>query len=118
MAATGAVSLYHVIGVTPGWTSEGKSGVWREGRPEETTTIEQDQLSATYASLTISHIDVPDLAFIGCPHCSLREIEEVTRLMEGRRAKKGVRFRLCTSRRVGSIASKKGLITRLEAAGV
>ncbi|MFQ6096067.1 MAG: aconitase X catalytic domain-containing protein, partial [Candidatus Bathyarchaeia archaeon] len=119
MAATGAVPLYHVMGVTPEWLSEGESGgFWREGKPEEATVVEEEQLKDACATLTTSRIDVPDLAFIGCPHCSVSEIQQVARLMEGRRMKKDVRFWLCASRRVESLARRKGLIAKLEAAGV
>lgn len=119
MAASGAVSLYHVIGITPEWPlrSEAKD-VWHGGKPEEVAIVDQRQLSNAYSGLTTSPVDAPDLAFIGCPHCSVSEIEQVTRLMEGRKVRKGVRFWLCTSRHVKSLAEKRGLITRLEAAGV
>lgn len=119
MAASGAVSLYHVIGVTPEWPSKDKKGdMWRGGKPEEVTVFDQRQLKEAYSSLTTSPIGVPDLAFVGCPHCSLSEIEQVARLMESRKMKRDVRFWVCTSRQVKSLAEKRGLITRLEAKGV
>jgi len=119
MAASGAVSLYHVMGVTPEWASRNKKGgMWREGKPEEVTVIEKGQLRDAYSSLTTSSINIPDLAFIGCPHCSLSEIEQVAQLAEGRKLKRDVRFWVCTSRQVKSLAEKRGLITKLEAKGI
>jgi len=120
MAASGAVALYHVMGVTPEWLLKSGSGgqLWREGKPEETVKVDRRQLKDAYSSLTTSPIDVPDLAFVGCPHCSVSEIEEVAQLMEDKKVKRGRRFWLCTSRHVKSLAEKGGLITRLEAAGI
>ncbi len=119
MAASGAVSLYHVMGVTPEWPSKSKAGdMWRGGKPEEVTVIDQRQLKDAYSSLTTSPTAVPDLAFVGCPHCSLSEIEQVAQLTEGRKMKRDVRFWVCTSRQVKSLAEERRLITRLEAKGV
>ena len=120
MAASGAVALYHVMGVTPEWPlkSGGGGQLWRGGKPEETVKVDGRQLKGAYSSLTTSPIDVPDLAFVGCPHCSVSEMEEVAQLTEGKKVKKGRRFWLCTSRHVKSLAEKRGLITRLEAAGI
>ena len=119
MGASGAVSLYHVKGVTPEWPLENKArSMWLEGRPEEVVTVDQGQLKEAYSSLTTTRIDVPDLAFVGCPHCSISETEQVAKLMEGRRVKRDKRFWLCTSRHVKAEADRKGLTARLERAGV
>jgi len=119
MAASGATSLYHVMGVTPEWPSESSSrDMWREGEPDEVTAIDQRQLGDAYSSLTTSPIDVPDLAFIGCPHCSISEIEQVAQLTEDRKLKGDVRFWVCTSRQVKSLAEKRGIIKKLEAKGI
>jgi predicted aconitase len=120
MAASGAVALYHVMGVTPEWRlkSEGGGQLWREGKPEERVKVDRRQLKDAYSSLTTSPTYVPDLAFVGCPHCSVSEMEEVAKLMEGKEVKRDRRFWLCTSRHVKSLAEKKGLITRLEATGI
>lgn len=119
MAASGAVSMYHILGVTPECPVGTKAGrVWREGKPEETIIVDQKQLDDAYSSLTTSKTDVPDLAFIGCPHCSLSEIEQLAQLMQDRKIKKGARFWLCTSRHVKALADERGLTARLEASGV
>ncbi len=120
MAASGAAALYHVMGVTPEWPlkSEGGGRLWREGRPEETVQVDRRQLKDAYSSLTTSPIEFPDLAFVGCPHCSISEIGELAQLMEGKNVKRGRRFWLCTSRHVKALAEKGGLIARLEAAGM
>lgn len=59
----------------------------------------------------------PSLIFIGCPHCSLREIREIAKELRGRRVKKGVKLFISTSRSIYAMASKLGLLDVLERAG-
>lgn len=59
----------------------------------------------------------PALVFIGCPHCSLREIKDIARELQGRKVKKNVKLLISTSRSVYAMASKLGLLEVLERAG-
>lgn len=59
----------------------------------------------------------PALIFIGCPHCSLREVKEIARELQGRRVKEDVKLFISTSRSVYAMASKLGLLDVLERAG-
>lgn len=59
----------------------------------------------------------PTLVFIGCPHCSLREIREIALGLQGRRVKEGVLMIISTSRSVYYMALKEGLIEAVERAG-
>ncbi|MEM4577133.1 MAG: aconitase X catalytic domain-containing protein [Candidatus Nezhaarchaeales archaeon] len=59
----------------------------------------------------------PTLVFIGCPHCSLREIREIALELQGRRVKEGALMLISTSRSVYAMASKEGLLEALERAG-
>jgi predicted aconitase len=78
MAASGAVALYHVDGVTP--------EICRLDfeEPAEKITIERDQLEYVYESRRRTCRE-PDLITIGCPHCSAAELERAARLLEGKR---------------------------------
>jgi predicted aconitase len=59
----------------------------------------------------------PTVIFIGCPHCSLREIKEIAEKIKGGRVKKDVMFIISTSRSVYERASKLGLLDVIESAG-
>ncbi len=67
MAASGAVALYHVYGVTP----EICKLDFEE--PAEKITIERDQLESVYESRRKACRE-PELITIGCPHCSAAEL--------------------------------------------
>ncbi len=80
MAASGAVALYHVAGVTP------EAGKYEP--PREKVTIEEKQIKAVYQSTMSS--GEPDLIAFGCPHSSVSELEKLARLLDGKKVKKEV----------------------------
>jgi hypothetical protein len=107
MAASGAVALYHVEGVTP----EAQGG---DVLTAETETIVLGSLDEGYAALN-SPQDEIDLVSIGCPHASLVEIEEVARWLGGKRVK--AKLWITTARETRERAQEKGLVELIEAAG-
>lgn len=107
MAASGAVALYHVEGVTP----EAQA---RDVGAAEAETIIVDSLDEGYAALN-SPVDEIDLVSIGCPHASLAEIEDIARWLEGKRVK--ARLWITTAREIKERAQEKGLVELIEAAG-
>ncbi len=107
MAASGAVALYHVAGVTP-----------EADRPDmlvpDHETLIVDDLQPAYAALN-SDVREIDLVWLGCPHSSLEEIAEVVRLLAGRRVK--AVLWITTAREVRQIAEAEGLVAAVEASG-
>jgi predicted aconitase len=59
----------------------------------------------------------PTVVFIGCPHCSLREVKEIAEELKGRRVRGDVTFLVSTSRGVYRKASELGLLDVFERAG-
>jgi len=113
MAASGAVALYHVEGVTP----EALAG---DVVTAEAETVVIDSLDEGYAALNSptgfsATQDKIDLVSIGCPHASLAEIEEVARWLEGKRVK--AKLWVTTARETKERAQERGLVERIEAAG-
>lgn len=107
MAASGAVALYHIEGVTP----EALAGnVIRPGA--ERLVI--DNLAPGYAALD-GPSEAVDLVSIGCPHASLAEIEAVADYLAGRRVQAALW--ITTARATRQAAEAAGLLARLEAAG-
>ena len=109
MAASGAVALYHVAGVTP---EADRSGVLV---PDHETLIVAD-LQPAYAALNSDvHGNEIDLVWFGCPHASLEEIAEVVRLLARRRVKAALW--ITTAREVREQAEAEGLVAAIEASG-
>jgi len=73
MAATGAVALYHVEGVTPDAQKYRYdiSGL-------ETIPVEGKEIAEIFTDIPV------DAVALGCPHCSPAELAEVARLLAGK----------------------------------
>lgn len=76
-----------------------------EKRQLETLSIEKRDLDNTAESLYTTS-EMPDLTFIGCPHCSLNEVRSVARALEGKKVRKDMKFWVCTSRHIKIKAEK------------
>jgi predicted aconitase len=87
MAASGAVALYYVEGVTP--------EADKYEAPLETITIEERQIKEIYESpcqtpyLNTGSCE-PDLIAFGCPHSSPDELSKLAHLLNGKKVKKEV----------------------------
>ena len=107
MAASGAVGLYHVEGVTP-----------EAGRPDilsrSPATLVVDDLRPGYALLN-SSLDEIDFVSLGCPHASLREVEEIAGWLAGKRVKALLWITLAEA--VRQEAVRRGWAAQIEAAG-
>jgi len=108
LAASGAVALYHVEGVTP---EAGEPGIIAPGA--ETLVVES--LAGGYAMLDDDAGDEIDLVWIGCPHASLAELAQVVELLAGRRVRAALWVTM--ARELRAEAARAGLVAALEALG-
>jgi predicted aconitase len=77
MAATGAVALFHVEGVTP----ESKQNHY-DLSGLETIPVELSEVSRLFTEIPV------DAVAVGCPHCSTEELSEIGRLLAGKKVTK------------------------------
>lgn len=112
MAATGAVALYHVEGVTPEVLETPELVGPSSASQMETLIIEE--LSSGYALLS-DDVDAIDLVWIGCPHASLAEIARVADLIRGQPLR--LPLWITCARPVRAVAAERGLVDVIEAAG-
>jgi len=80
----------------------------------ETIAIETEDIKEAASGLC-STAQAPDLVFIGCPHCSLKEVKSVASLLEGKKVRKDAELWVCTSRHVRERA--KNYVDIIERAG-
>lgn len=97
MAASGAVALYHIQGLTPEADLVKSKGL-------ETIGIGKSEIKETYNKLNTGK--TPDIVIFGCPHASLREISTLADKLDGKKLKKPVW--ICTSRMVKEAAERMG----------
>jgi predicted aconitase len=106
MAASGAVALYHIEGMTP-------EAHMMETKGLDRLSVGDKELNETFSKLSTGK--EPDIVILGCPHSSLKEIMSVSRKLEGKKLKKPLW--VCTSRMVKEAANRMGFTQIIEAAG-
>jgi len=104
----GAKPLFYIKGITP--ASE------QQNQPKESLTIEAADIKNAYDNINDQVTDI-ELVCVGCPHCSIKEISEITELIKGKKVAAGTEFWVATSRSAKQLADKRGYTSVIEAAG-
>jgi predicted aconitase len=104
----GSKPLFYMQGITPG------AGVHQP--PREKITIENADLKEAYDKINDEATDI-DLVCVGCPHCSIKEIAELARLIEGKKVSAKTEFWVATSRTAKQLADQRGYTLIIEKAG-
>lgn len=113
-ASSGAVGLFHVVGVTP--EAPTRKAVLGGMPPERVIRLTPDMVRAARDRLsTVSGAQI-DAVALGSPHFSLEEVAELERLLAGRRA--AAPIYVCTGRHVVRALERDGRLKPLEAANV
>ena len=104
----GAQPLFYIQGITPGTDSLSV--------PSDKATVEEHDLKEAYDNINDQVTDI-ELVCVGCPHCSIKEIAQIAKLMEGKRVAENTEFWVATSRTAKQIADKRGYSEIIERAG-
>jgi len=115
-ASSGAVAMFHAIGVTP--EAPTAQDAFHGRLPLRTVEVTPERLVAVRDVLsTVS--DGPLAAVsVGTPHASAAELDELSHLMGDGRVNSGIDFFVSTGRDVLAQAEKAGTAARLRDAGV
>ncbi|MEM2117669.1 MAG: aconitase X catalytic domain-containing protein [Candidatus Bathyarchaeia archaeon] len=81
----------------------------------EKVSVKTDDIKRTKEELTTAATQKPDLIFIGCPHCSLSEIRQITDCIGTKKVKTETELWICTSRFIKDKARK--YIGKIEQSG-
>jgi len=114
-ASSGAVALFHIVGVTP--EAPTLEAAFQGRVPIEEHRITMQQLRDTRRELTTAAGTKLDMVVLGSPHFSLAEFGQLAPLMEGKRRHPDVQFLVTTSRIMSSLACEAGLLASIEAFG-
>ena len=115
MASSGAVGLYHWVGVTP--EAPDMQAALHGREPVEEHRLDASDLARTRAELTTAVGEALDLVVLGSPHFSLSEFQLLRPLVEGRRRHEEVRFNVTCGRGVRAIAEAQGVLDPILAFG-
>ncbi len=116
-ASSGAVGLFHVIGVTP----EAKTAevAFGGGTPKRTIRLTEGMLESARAALSTVNLSVGDsidVVAIGSPHLSSAELRTLDEMLGERHC--AIPIYACTGRHALSEVAAEGLEARLTAKGV
>jgi len=114
-ASSGAVALFHVVGVTP--EAPTLEAAFQGRAPLSSTTVGMPELRAARLELTTATGDGLDMVLLGSPHFSLAEFRQLAPLLVGQVRRPRVRFLVTTSRAVALLAERSGLLEPLRRFG-
>jgi len=99
----GGAPLFHIDGITPNRTEV----------PEEKVIVSQEDIDNAVKEMN----DTGDVEFIflGCPHCSIEELERISELLRGKKVKK--ELWIGVARPIKKIADEKGYSEIIEQSG-
>jgi predicted aconitase len=115
-ASSGAVGLFHIIGVTP--EAPDIETCFRNGTPKDTVAVTRDMIDSAESRLNQGACSMPDFITLGCPHYSVDEFETLEEYLDSRKIKKGIEFWVFTSRKTYESIKRKKLLARIERSGV
>jgi len=104
----GAKPLFYMKGITP--------GAELQKQPSEMVVVEKSDLKNAYDNINDQVSDI-DFVCVGCPHCSIKEIQEIASLLKGKKVAEGTELWVATSRTAKQLADKRGYTQIIEAAG-
>ncbi len=103
IATYGGAGIFHIEGITPNETLI----------PEESFVVTKEDIEKALSELN-DDCEV-DFVSVGCPHCSLKELEKLARLLEGKKVVK--EFWITTARPVKKEAEEKDFVKIIEDSG-
>jgi len=124
-AASGAVGLYHVEGVTPDAKEKGRKLLVKGYKTYVIDDAEQERIIKTFPNLWPEKDGDPTAAFIGCPHNSYFEIVKFGRLITEALDKAGKEkaaipiYMFCVNKVRDRVVEEEGeLASKMKRAGV
>jgi predicted aconitase len=111
---SGAISMFHI----PGFTVEALNAeeAFQGDTPEDKITVTDHELKQAYDELQTTSGKI-DFVMLGCPHYTLKQVEEAARLLDGKRIHDGVSFWVCTSATTKVLAERNRYVKIIEKAG-
>ena len=114
-ASSGAVALFHIVGITP--EAPTLVAACQDKIDLPTIHVTQEMLHDAWQMLTKASGDALDLVILGSPHFSLAEFQKLAQLVEGKKVHPKVKFLVTSSRAMALLAQKMGVLQPIRAFG-
>jgi predicted aconitase len=111
---SGAISMFYI----PGLTVEASTveEAFQSDTPKDKISVTDRDLKQACEELQTASGKI-DFVMLGCPHYTLKQVEEVARLLNGKKIHKDVAFWLCTSATTRLLAERNGYVNIIEKSG-
>lgn len=111
---SGAISMFYI----PGFTVEAATvnEAFHGDAVKDRMTVTEHELRQVREELQTTD-GKTDFILLGCPHYTLRQLEHVAKLLNGKRIHENVDFWVCTSATTRTLAEKNGYVRTVEEAG-
>lgn len=109
---SGAVSMYHIAGITP--EAPSLEAAFGGKPPKERVEITEEDLEHVRRQICGEPGKI-DFAMFGCPHLTIRQVAEIAAILEGKRLK--VDFWVLTSSLTRELAERMGHLQTIQRAG-
>ena len=114
-ASSGAVALFHIVGITP--EASTREAAFQNRHPQKTIKVTAELLRESRRQLTHTDSEKLDMVVLGSPHFSLAEFKQLARLVSGKQKNPNVIFLVTSSRAMTQLARQAGFLDTLEAFG-
>jgi hypothetical protein len=114
-ASSGAVALFHMVGVTP--EAPTIEAAFQGNIPEETIIVTLNILREARKELTHADDARLDMVVLGSPHFSLAEFKTLATLVDGKRKHASVKFLVTSSRAMTQLAQHAGFLEPIQSFG-
>jgi len=111
----GGVPLLFIPGVSP--EAPTVEAAFNGDKPRKTYVFDEAAKRAIYQKLNCNPEGKVDMVNLGCPHLTLHEIKELSRMLEGKRVAKGTKLWLQTTSSFRALAEQLGYAQIIEATG-
>ena len=114
-ASSGAVALFHIVGVTP--EAPTLEAAFQGRQPAQVVDVTMDTLRQARRELTTAEGDRLDMVVLGSPHFSLAEFRQLAPLLADQHTHPSVQFLVTSSRGMVLLARQAGYLDALERFG-
>jgi predicted aconitase len=115
LAVSAGIAMMHVVGVTPEASTLDQAFQGR--KPEKTIAIGRGEIQSSYERLNTAHTEDLEYVSLGCPHCSLQELEGIAKILDGRRVSANVVLFIAVSTIKYDLAKRMGIVAQIEQSG-
>lgn len=115
LASSGAVSMFHAVGVTP--EASTLEEAFGSNEPEKVLVFDLAEKQKAEAALNKEPSDHVDWILVGCPNATVQELREVAESLENKKVHQDVTLWVTTAGAMYAMAERMGYIRIIEAAG-